>query len=63
MALAELPASPRVAIVHDYLIQMGGAEQVVAAMHRAFPQAPLYTSVVDPDRLIADFQDARIQES
>jgi lipopolysaccharide/colanic/teichoic acid biosynthesis glycosyltransferase len=29
----------RLAIVHDYLIQMGGAERVVAAMAEAFPGA------------------------
>jgi glycosyltransferase involved in cell wall biosynthesis len=40
------------AIVHDYLIQMGGAERVVATMAEAFPDATLYTSVVDRQRLL-----------
>ena len=31
----------KVALVHDYLIQMGGAERVVAALHELFPEAPL----------------------
>jgi len=29
----------RVAIVHDYLTQRGGAERVVLALHRLFPDA------------------------
>ena len=45
--MANLPAGTRVALVHDYLNQMGGAEQVVEVMHDLFPDAPLYTSVYD----------------
>lgn len=45
----------RVAIVHDYLTQRGGAERVVLAMLRAFPGATLYTSLFDPDRTFAEF--------
>ena len=37
----------RVAIVHDYLTQMGGAERVLEALHAMFPDAPVFTSVVD----------------
>jgi glycosyltransferase involved in cell wall biosynthesis len=44
----------RLAIVHDYLIQMGGAERVVAAMADAFPEAPIYTSVTDRDHLLPE---------
>lgn len=40
--------SPRVALVHDYLTQRGGAERVVLSMVKAFPDAPLYTSVFEP---------------
>ena len=38
----------KVALVHDYLTEMGGAERVVMALTRIFPEAPLYTSVYDP---------------
>ena len=41
----------RVAIVHDWLTNLGGAERVVAAMLEAYPKADLYTSVYNPDRL------------
>ncbi len=48
MALRTAPAGG-VALVHDYLTQRGGAERVVASMLGAFPGAPLYTSLFDPD--------------
>ncbi len=37
----------KVAIVHDYLLQMGGAEKVVEVLHSLFPDAPVYTSAYD----------------
>lgn len=37
----------RVAIVHDYLNQPGGAENVVEVFAEMFPGAPIYTSVYD----------------
>jgi glycosyltransferase involved in cell wall biosynthesis len=43
--------SPRVAIVHDWLTNMGGAENVVYAMHQAFPDAPIYTSTFSPENM------------
>jgi glycosyltransferase involved in cell wall biosynthesis len=46
----------KVALVHDYLNQMGGAERVVLALHEIFPDAPLYTSIYDPKRVDAAFQ-------
>ncbi|HEU5186905.1 MAG TPA: glycosyltransferase [Candidatus Saccharimonadales bacterium] len=41
-------AKPRIAIVCDWLTNMGGAERTVLALHKAFPEAPIYTSVFDP---------------
>ncbi len=38
----------RVAFVHDYLTQFGGAERVLLEMQRMYPQAPVYTSIYDP---------------
>ncbi len=37
----------RVALVHDYLNQRGGAERVFAHIARAYPQAPVYTALFD----------------
>ena len=52
-----------VAIVHDYLTQRGGAERVVLAMHRAFPQAPIYTSLYEPDLTFPEFKDLDVRPS
>jgi len=41
----------RVAIVHDFLMQMGGAEKVVEVLHDLYPDAPIYTSAYDPDAM------------
>ncbi len=38
----------RVALVHDYLNQRGGAERVFAHIARAYPGAPVYTALFDP---------------
>ena len=50
-----------VAIVHDYLTQRGGAERVVLAMHRAFPAAPIYTSLYEPDLTFPEFRDVDVR--
>lgn len=44
---------PKVAIVHDWLTNMGGAENVVLAFHEAFPNAPIYTSTYIPENMPA----------
>ncbi|MCS6802493.1 MAG: glycosyltransferase [Chloroflexota bacterium] len=38
----------RVAIVHDWLNQTGGAENVLDVLHELYPDAPIYTSMYDP---------------
>jgi glycosyltransferase involved in cell wall biosynthesis len=44
---------PKVAIVHDWLTNMGGAEPLVLEIHKLFPHAPIYTSVYDAERMPA----------
>lgn len=41
----------KVALVHDYLAEYGGAERVLEALHQIFPKAPVYTAFVDRQRL------------
>lgn len=41
----------RLAITTDWLTSFGGAERVLIELHRMFPEAPVYTSVYDPDKL------------
>ncbi len=50
-----------VALVHDYLTQRGGAERVVLALIRAFPAAPLYTSLYEPKTTYPGFRTADIR--
>jgi glycosyltransferase involved in cell wall biosynthesis len=56
----------KIAIVHDYLIDFGGAERVLLALHEIYPDAPIYVSVYRKNRLgkFADkFKDAKIMQS
>ena len=46
----------QIALVHDYLNQMGGAEKVLLALHDLFPQAPIYTSIYAPKRVDRRFR-------
>jgi glycosyltransferase involved in cell wall biosynthesis len=38
----------KVALVYDRVNKWGGAERVLLALHKIFPEAPLYTSVYNP---------------
>src|SRR3989338_4440016 len=40
----------KVALVYDRVNKWGGAERVLLALHKIFPDAPLYTSVYDNDK-------------
>ncbi len=53
----------RIAIAHDYLIQMGGAERVVEVFHQMFPEAPIYTTIMSEGRLLDALKDADIRTS
>lgn len=59
--LAHTSTRPRVAIAHDYLTQLGGAEKTVLAMSRAFPDAPIYTMLYDPDATFPEFRDLDVR--
>lgn len=45
--------APKIAIVVDWLTNMGGAEQLALELHNIFPKAPIYTSVYDADKMPA----------
>lgn len=55
--------TPVVAISHDYLTQRGGAERVVLAILRAFPDAELHTLLYDPEGTYPEFRQYRIVTS
>ncbi|MGH7463515.1 MAG: glycosyltransferase, partial [Longimicrobiales bacterium] len=46
----------RIALVHEWLITLGGSDRVLLALHELFPEAPVYTSLHAPQRLPAAFQ-------
>jgi glycosyltransferase involved in cell wall biosynthesis len=53
----------RLAIVHDYLNQYGGAERVLDALHDLYPCAPIYTSMYSPARMPASYRALDIRTS
>ena len=53
----------RIAIAHDYLTQLGGAERVVLSLTRAFPEAPVYTTLYEPDTTFPEFADVDVRVS
>ena len=41
----------KVALVHDFLREHGGAERVLEVLHEIFPDAPVYTAYVNLDKM------------
>jgi glycosyltransferase involved in cell wall biosynthesis len=52
---------PRVAIAHDYLTQLGGAEKAVLSMTKAFPNAPIYTMLYNPSTTFPEFAERDVR--
>lgn len=46
----------RVALVHDYLNQYGGAERVLETLSEIFPEAPIYTLFYNKDKTFNKFE-------
>lgn len=53
------PVSPpmSLALVHDWLNQVGGAEDVLVELVKLFPGAPVYTSIFAPDKMPASMRE------
>ncbi|MBN1922537.1 MAG: glycosyltransferase [Anaerolineae bacterium] len=47
----------RLALVHDWLNQFGGAERVLEDLHQFFPSAPVYTSIYWPDKMPQSYRE------
>lgn len=54
---------PDVAFVHDWLVTMRGGEQVLAVLHRNWPDAPIYTLLSDQSRLTSGLKNADLRHS
>ena len=56
--------SLRVALVHDYLNQLGGgAERVLVSLHELFPEATVFTSIYQPEHMPEAIRRMRIRTS
>ncbi len=55
--------APRIALVHDWLNQVGGAENVLEELVRLFPGAPIYTSMYAPERMPPAYREWPIRTS
>jgi glycosyltransferase involved in cell wall biosynthesis len=53
----------RVAIVHDWLNQVGGAESVLEVLKEMYPQAPIYTSIYWPQAMPPHYKEWEIHTS
>lgn len=53
----------KIALVHDYLVQYGGAERVLECFTELFPEAPIYTLFYDKDSMHGVFEGKRIKTS
>ena len=53
----------RIALVHDYLNQYGGAEKVLEAFTEIFPDAPIYTLLYDEKIIDKFFPNKKIRTS
>jgi len=43
----------KIALVHDFLVQYGGAEKVLESLCEMFPKAPIYTLLYDKEKMSA----------
>ena len=53
----------KIALVHDYLIQYGGAERVLECIAEIWTYAPVYTLIYDEEKTHGIFKEKRIYTS
>jgi glycosyltransferase involved in cell wall biosynthesis len=54
---ASVPPVNGVVLAHDYVTQRGGAERVALRIAEAFPGAPMYTTLYEPEDTFPEFRD------
>ncbi len=50
----------KIALVHDFLFKLGGAERVLKTMADLFPEAPIYTLIYDKEKCGSLFPASRV---
>ena len=53
----------KIAVVHDYFVQMGGAEKVAEEIHKLYPTAPMFTTVDLRRQIPAELRGAKVHTS
>ena len=53
----------KIALVHDWLTNMGGAEKVVYCFHEIYKDAPIYTTFYTPNNLDDKFKNLNVKTS
>jgi len=56
----KLKKEPRIALIHDYLNQYGGAEKTLEKIMEIFPDAPIFTGIFIPEKLPETFKNKKI---
>jgi hypothetical protein len=50
----------KIAIVHEMLIKLGGAERVLSELMNMYPDAPVYTLMYDKEKVGDVFPETKI---
>lgn len=53
----------KIALVHDWLTNMGGAERLIINFKELYPEAPIYTTVYNPENLDKELQNIDVRTS
>jgi len=53
----------KIAIIHDMIVDKGGAERVLIYFHEAFPEATIYTTAYLPSFSYPDFKNMKIKST
>ncbi len=53
----------KIALVHDFLDQYGGAERVLKVLSEMFPEAPIFTLLYDKEKMRGEFANREIHVS
>jgi glycosyltransferase involved in cell wall biosynthesis len=56
-------SQPRIAIAHEFLTRMGGAERVVKVISEMYPQARIFTLLYEEEKVGAEFSPLKIETS